>query len=457
MEKSTIMRKPTKTISGVAPLAVMLPPRKCKHGACLYCPTLNAPQSYTPQSPAVLRAASLDYDAVKQVKTRLKSFEYMKHPVDKIELIIMGGTFLQYPVIFQERFILDCYNALNGKKVKTLEQAKKINEKAKHRCVALCIETRPDVCSDEDVKKMLKWGCTRVEIGVQMPDDKIYDLTNRGHHTFDVVEATERLKRAGFKVGYHIMPGLPGSSIKKDLKMFKKIFSDKMFKPDQIKIYPCQVLKGSGLEEWYYQGKYVPYTKEEILDLLIKMLKLIPEYCRAMRIMREIPPSFLVAGTTKIDLRKDIEDYIRKKKIKIKEIRFREIGFAIRDNRDIRSKIRIKKIKYKASNGKEIFLEAVNSDNILFGLLRLRLEKNKEMPATVRELHVYGPALKLGEEGEMSQHKGLGKELLIEAEKTAKKKKYSKIRIISGVGVREYYQKAGYKIDNKGVYMEKDL
>jgi len=446
-------RKPTKTISGVAPLAVMLPPRKCNHGTCLYCPTLNAPQSYTPKSPAVLRASALDYDAYKQVRARLKSFQVMKHPVDKIELIIMGGTFLDYPEEFQEKFILDCYNALNGKKSKTIEEAKKINEKCRHRCVALCIETRPDVCGGGHIKKMLGWGATRVELGVQIPDDKIYNLVNRGHTIKDVVDATKRLRKAGFKIGYHIMPGLPGSSLKKDLKMFRKLFSDKRFKPDQVKIYPCQVLKESKLEEWYYQGKYVPYTKEEIFKLLIRIIKMIPEYCRAMRIMREIPPSFLIAGTTKIDLRKDVEEYIRKKKIRIKEIRFREIGFVLRDNREIDKKVKIRKIEYRAGDAKEVFLEAVNKENILFALLRLSLGEE----AIIRELHVYGPALRLGESGTISQHRGLGRELLERAEKIAGDNRYRKIKIISGVGAREYYRKFGYKLDEKMVYMEKYL
>lgn len=449
-----INRKPTRTISGVAPLAVMLPPRKCKHGACVYCPTLNAPQSYTPESPAVLRAAKLDYDAKKQVKTRLEAFESMGHPTDKIELIIMGGTFLQYDRKFQFQFVKECYDALNGKKSRGLDEAKRINETSKHRCVALCIETRPDWCNERQIEDMLEWGTTRVELGVQIVDDKIYKKVNRGHKVKDVVDATRNLKNAGFKIGYHLMPGLPGSNLKKDLKMFKKIFSNSKFKPDQIKIYPCQVLKGSGLEKWYYQGRYKPYTKDEVAKLIIEILKFVPRYCRAMRIMREIPPAFLVAGILNIDLRKDIEEEIRKKGLKIKEIRFREIGFALRDKREIKPGVKIKKMEYSASGAKEIFLEAVNEDDLLFGLLRLRLSKKDVM---VRELHVYGPALELGEEGKVSQHTGLGKELMAMAEKISRDRKKGKIRVISGVGVREYYKAMGYSLDKKKVYMEKNL
>ena len=245
------IRKPTKTLSGITPVAVMLPPRKCEHGCCLYCPSLDVPQSYTPKSPVVLRASALKYSAYEQVKARVKSFEAMNHPTEKIELIIMGGTFLQYPKNFQYKFVKDCYDALNEGKSKTLEEAEKRNEKAKHRCVALCIETRPDECV-KFIPRLREFGCTRVELGVQMHNDEIYKKVKRGHKVEDVVNATRDLKNAGFKVGYHIMPGLPGSNLKKDIVIFKKIFSDSRFKPDQLKLYPCQVLTGADLEKLYW-------------------------------------------------------------------------------------------------------------------------------------------------------------------------------------------------------------
>jgi len=451
-----VQRKPTKTISGVAPLAVMLPPRKCPHGACLYCPSLNAPQSYTPESPAVLRAKQCEYDPIKQVKTRLKQLESMGHPTEKIELIIMGGTFLSYPEDFQEDFVKKCYDALNNKKSKSLDEAKKINETTKHRAIAICIETRPDYCSKDHIKKILRWGATRVELGVQAIDDEIYKKVNRGHKVQDVIDATKRLKEAGFKIGYHIMPGIPGSNPKKDIQMFKKLFSSKDFKPDQIKIYPCQVLKGSGLENVYYGGEYAPYTREKTAEIIIQMFKLTPRYCRVMRVMREIPPQYLVCGIKNIDLRKDVEEEIRKRKMKINEIRFREIGFALRDKRHVDPKIKIKTTKYKASGATEYFIEAINKDNILFGLLRLRLDKKN--PAMVRELHVYGPTLKLSQKaGQEWQHKGLGKMLMAKAEEISKKKGCKKIRVISGIGVREYYRKLGYKVDDENIYVEKIL
>ncbi|MBU2562093.1 MAG: GNAT family N-acetyltransferase, partial [Nanoarchaeota archaeon] len=274
----------------------------------------------------------------------------------------------------------------------------------------------------------------------------------------DVVDATESLKNAGFKVGYHIMPGLPGSSLKKDLKLFKKLFSDEKFKPDQLKIYPCQVMPSSELENLYWKKKYVPYTKLQIQEILVAMLKEIPRYCRVMRIMREIPPQYIVAGTRRIDLRKDIEEKLRKKRIKLKEIRFREIGFALQcvrvQNKKINLNLKLKITKYQASNGKEFFLEIANKNDTLFALLRLRIIGNN---AIVRELHVYGPALKLGERNlRASQHQGLGKWLMSEAEKISKKNKIKKLKIISGVGAREYYRKLGYNLD-KDEYMVKFL
>ncbi len=467
------IRKPTKTISGVTPLAVVIKPMRCKHGRCLYCPSLNVPQSYTPESPAIIRAKELSYNPYNQVKARLEAFRIMRHPTDKIELIIMGGTFLSYPEPYQDKFIKRCYDALNNKESRSLDEAKRINEtlgnqvfpvrqkskrflsETKNRCVALCIETRPDVCSIKDIQRMLKFGCTRVELGVQMINDEIYKKVNRGHTVKDVIEATKRLKNSGFKVGYHIMPGLPGSSIQKDINLFKKLFDDNNYKPDQVKIYPCQVIKGSDLERLYKKREYEPYTDKQLIELLSKLKSIVPEYCRIMRIMREIPPSYLVAGTIKIDLRNILEKEMKEKKMKCRCIRCREIGFALRRNEKIDENLKLETIEYNASHGKEFFLEFVNKDNILFGLCRLRIIRNK---AFIRELHVFGQSLSLGKKpcGEKEiQHKGLGKRLMKEAEKISEKNKCNKIYVISGVGARDYYRRLGYVL--REPYMVKKI
>ncbi len=458
------VRKPTKTISGITPVAVMLPPRKCEHGCCVYCPNLDVPQSYTPKSPVVLRASKVGFDSFKQVKGRINAFKAMNHPTEKIELIIMGGTFLEYSKEFQYKFVKGCYDAMNGKKSKNLEEAKKFNESAKHRCVALCIETRPDKCM-QFIDRMREFGCTRVELGVQIIDDEIYKKVKRGHTVKDVINTTRELKNAGFKVGYHIMPGLPGSNFKKDLKLFKKIFSDERFKPDQLKLYPCQVMPNSELEEWYFNGKYKPYPKEKIQKLLLKMLKNVPRYCRVMRVMREIPPEFMTAGTKRIDLRNEIEKELREKNANLKEIRYREIGFALRHKKkeDINQDLRLKITKYDSSNGREYFLEIVNKNNILFGLLRLRIfGEGDDRSAIIREVHVYGKVLNIGKKSEkeiIAQHKGLGKQLIGKAESIMKEEKIGKLKVISGVGVREYYKKLGYKLESeeKGEYMVKSI
>lgn len=465
------VRKPTKTLAGVTPIAVMCAPRPCSHGVCRYCPVFNVPQSYTPASPPVLRAQRHNYDSYGQIESRLKAFEVMNHPTDKIEIIILGGTFLDYPIEYQYEFIKGIYDALNGKKSLSLEKAKKLNEKAKHRCVALCIETRPDFARNEDIKRALDFGCTRMEIGVQILDDEIYKHINRAHTVQDVVDATKNLRDAGFKIGYHIMPGLPKSNPKKDLELFKLVFKDQKFKPDQLKIYPTTVMQNTGLEKDFKAGRFKPYTLEQTQELLIKMFKIIPEYCRTMRVMRQFAPEHIVAGTTRISLRKDIDEILREKKIQIKEIRFREIGFAQKYQEKIDKKIKINTLEYKASDGKEFFIQAVNKDNVLFGLLRLRIPSNESLnnpvipelknAALIRELHVYGQSINIGEENkELGQHKGLGKELMQKAEKiiekeSKKNKSVKRIAIISGVGVREYYKKIGYYLDK--YYMIKEI
>ena len=242
------VRKPSKTMAGVTPLTVVVEPRKCNHGTCVYCPGgEKVPQSYTDKSPAVMRALMLEFDPLEQVRVRLKAFRVMNHPTDKIELIILGGTFMQYPKEYRDSFIKACYDGLNGVNSKDLEEAKKINESAKHRMIGMCIENRPDNCSENEIGEMLNYGCTRVEIGIQMPDDELYRKTNRGHSVRDVVEASERLKSAGLKLGFHIMPGLPYSNEEKDLKLFKEVFDNPEYRPDQLKIYPCQVIDDSPL------------------------------------------------------------------------------------------------------------------------------------------------------------------------------------------------------------------
>jgi elongator complex protein 3 len=438
------MKKPVRSISGILPVVVVTKPKSCKHN-CIYCPDFDVPKSYTPES--VLIAKALNYDPFKQIIKRLEVLRKMGHEANKIELIIIGGTFLETPRAYQYSFVKRCYDALNGKKAKNLQEAKKKNEKEKNRLVAFCVETRPDVCSKEDILRLLDFGVTRVELGVQAIDDEILKKVRRGHGVKEIVKATELLRDSAFKIGYHFMPGLPGSSIEKDIEMYKRIFSDPNFKPDHIKIYPTQVIKNTELERMYYDGEYEPYTKEELIELIIKLKQMTPKYCRIMRIMREFPRKWIVAGVININLRQEVKKIMEKRGIRCSCIRCREIGF--KDKKVDVKDVEVRIMKYNANKGKEFFIEAI-CDDALLGLIRLRFPHKPFIPilkdkALVRELHVYGRALKVKEREKGVQHRGIGKMLLETAENIAKEK-YDAIAIISGVGVREYYRKFGYRL-----------
>jgi len=451
------IKKPVRSKSGITPLTVVLKPKKCDHGTCIYCPGGDdVPQSYTDKSPAIMRAMALHYDIREQVKARLNSLINMGHPTEKIELIIIGGTFLQYPDKYKYDYVKSCYDVLNNKDSKTLEEAQLLNETAEHRIVAMCIENRPDNCSEDDIREMREFGATRIEIGVQILNDEIYKKTNRGHTVKDVVDATKRLRDSGFKIGYHIMPGMPYSNPELDMQSFDLLFNDSRFKPDQLKLYPCQIVEKSPLANIYKKIGYAPYSNELIKEILTNMLKKIPEYCRVMRMMREIPKEKMKIEAASTSMRGDIQRDLSKDGIK--EIRMREIGFR---GSDVNLETSLKTIEYDASDGREFFLEIVNKDDVLFGLLRLRypssdvfLSELKDC-AIIREVHVYGKALKLAEEGDRAQHKGMGKKLIKEAENMSKKAGYKKLAVISGVGVKKYYEKLGYK--KVGTYMVKEL
>ena len=459
------MKKFTRTISGVTPVAVMTLPMKCP-GECIYCPTYTAiPQSYTPESPAVLRARECDFDARKQVKIRLKALSEMGHPTDKVELIVMGGTFLAYPVDYQHQFIKDCLDALNEAESTTLEEAKRCNETSRHRCTGLCIETRPDWCQQDEVKRMLEFGTTRVELGVQILNDEIYRLVRRGHQVEDVVKATSLLKEYGFKVHYHWMPGLPGSTPEEDLELSRQLFSDTRFKPDGLKLYPTMVVEGTELEKWYRDGRYVPYSTETMINLTAAIKSIVPRYVRISRVLRDIPPKFIVAGC-KDSLRGVVKQRMKQQGTECKCIRCREYGHRALGDWEF-GEPRIVRMDYQASGGKEIFLSFEDENETLFGLLRLRIQ-SKPIPglgqlsngnfALIRELHVYGPEVPLKHQNlAAAQHKGLGKALLREAERIAKAEfQAPQMVILSGVGAKEYYR-SEFGYSQRGDYMVKSL
>jgi len=442
----------------------MTQPMACP-GHCVYCPTYPAtPQSYTPESPAVLRGSQCDYDAAGQVRLRLRAFSEMGHPTDKIELIIMGGTFLATPPEYQYGFIKGCYDALNGVEAATLEEAKRLNETAEYRCTGLCIETRPDWCGPEEIDRMLEFGTTRVELGVQTLDDDVYRLVRRGHGVEEVVRATALLKEYGFKVHYHWMPGLPGSTPEKDLEMSRQLFANPRFRPDGLKLYPTMVVEGTELERWYQQGRYQPYPRETMIDLVADIKSVVPPYVRISRVLRDIPAKFIVAGC-RDSLRGIVRERMEARGTSCRCIRCREYGHRVLSGRET-GEPHLVRTDYEASGGTEVFLSFEDENETLFGLLRLRLQPRPiaragitEGPAAViRELHVYGPEVPLRRQDEAAaQHKGLGKALLREAERIAREEFHvGQMAVLSGVGAREYYRiEAGY--DEKGGYMVRPL
>ncbi len=459
------MKKFARTISGVTPVAVMTLPMKCP-GQCIYCPTYpNAPQSYTPESPAVLRARQCGYDAQKQVRLRLKILSEMGHPTDKVELIVMGGTFLAYPEDYQYQFIKGCFDALNGEESATLEEAKRLNEMASHRCTGLCIETRPDWCQQEQVDRMLEFGTTRVELGVQTLDDEIYRLVRRGHKVEDVVKATKLLREHGLKVHYHWMPGLPGSTPEEDLELSKRLFIDARFRPDGLKLYPTMVVEGTELEKWYQDGRYQPYADDTMTNLVTDIKSMVPKYVRISRVLRDIPSKFIVGGL-RDSLRDVVKQRMKQLAIECRCIRCREYGHRAQAGWEI-GEPRMVRMDYKASGGKEIFLSFEDEKETLFGLLRMRIQskpiarleqETNGNSALIRELHIYGPEVPLKQQNpNAAQHKGLGKALLTEAERIAREEfQAQQVVVLSGTGAKEYYR-SEFGYSSQGDYMVKGL
>ncbi len=461
-----LLKKPTRSISGVSVVAVMTPPSDCPHGKCLYCPQgPEAPQSYTGEEPAALRGRRNKFDGYSQVRNRLNQLKAVGHPTDKIELIIMGGTFPARPFEEQKEFLKSCFEGLSGRKFDTFEKAKEKVQKIEARPIGITFETRPDYAKENEINNILELGGTRVELGVQNPDDEIYEKAERGHTVQDVVESTRLLKDSGFKINYHLMPGLPGSSEKKDLEMFKKIFEDSNFRPDMIKIYPTLVMEGTKLYELWKKGEYKPLTSKRAAELVAEMKKIVPEWVRIMRVQRDIPANLISAGVKKSNLRQLAKKVMKNKGFECSCIRCREVGHKIRKEGSKPENIEIRTEKYEASEGTEFFISAEDFEkDILIGYTRLRLPSEKyfrpeinENTALIRELHVYGSEVLIGDEAQNLeyQHLGYGEKLLKEAEKTALKNGKSEILVLSGLGVREYYEKFGYR--KKGPYMYKKL
>ena len=467
-----LRKRPLRTLSGVAPVAVLVKPYPCP-GHCAYCPSeKNIPQSYLSNEPAVMRALACGFAPALQVQSRLRALTANGHAPEKIELIVIGGTWSVLPEKYQFWFIKECFRGANAglaekksaqqdisrsaRSIKAqLAREQKKNARARHRLIGISVETRPDFINDKELWHLRELGVTRIELGVQAVDDRILRLNRRGHGVDAIAEATVRLRHFGFKITYHIMPGLPGATPARDFFLFQKLFRDQRFQPDQIKFYPTVVTRGSLLYRWWKQGEYRPYSPSVLRRLIINCKKIIPPYVRVLRLIRDIPSESIAAGNKITNLRQILQDQgAICQCIRCREARGRVLAAAppVLDA-----------ISYPAADGQEIFFQYTDKKKkILYGFCRLRLSAAHQRPETdffcnaalVRELHVYGELVPVGGQ-ERIQHAGLGKKLLASAEKAAAAAGCRKIIVIAGVGVRPYYRKLGYRLAR--TYMVKGL
>ena len=513
--KHLLTIKPTRIMSGVNVVAIMTKPMKCPHGKCLMCPGGpkshfgEVPQSYTGKEPATLRAIRNKYDPYLQVFNRLEQYCAMNKLPEKIELIIMGGTFPSYPKKYQDEFIMYSFKAMNDfsklffknnklqvkkflkffelpgkigdpertkniqkkilklkKKAKnvSVEREQKKNEKSKIKVIGLTIETRPDYATLKHAKQMLRLGATRVELGVQTIYNKVLKKIKRGHTIEDSIKATQILKDLGFKINYHMMLGLPSVNAKQDLKSLQTLFDKQEFRPDMLKLYPCMVMKGAKLYDLWTSKKFKPITTKKAIKIITKFKKNIPKFVRIMRVQRDIPTYTIEAGVDKTNLRQMVH---QQTKIECNCIRCREPGRRKLDHNNVKFYI----YEYKASFGKEYFISAEDKVNdCIVGFIRMRFP-SKVLPITtkskssqtniitkhsaiIRELHVYGETAVIGKKGK-TQHRGYGKNLLKIAEQIAKHHNKNKMIIISGIGVRNYYKKLKYRLEQP--YMVKKI
>lgn len=473
--------KTVRTDSGVAPITLLTKPYACP-GKCVYCPTeVRMPKSYVASEPAAARALALKFDPYAQVRRRAEALERNGHEAKKIELIIKGGTWSAYPWTYRKWFIKRCFDAANHlgmkkrKRFGSLAASQAFNEGAEYRVIGLTIETRPDWITPQEIVRLRELGVTRVELGVQALDDDILTLTKRGHSVADTVLATALLKQVGFKTDYHILPGQPGSTPEKDIAMFDQLFTDDRFRPDMIKLYPCVVLPSAELAEWHRQGKFVPLEGEALIEMMVRMQSVIPRYCRVSRLIRDFPSHEISGGNKITNLRELIEQRMRERGIACQCLRCREIGHAGHIDPTVEPQLCIE--TYENAGGIEHFLSFEDPDRkVVYAFLRLRLpnwgyvfsdpkieDRRKQIresfpelegSALIRELHTYGQALALKQDrAHASQHKGLGRRLIEEAETMARRAGYRTISVISGIGVRAYYRSLGYH--SAGTYMQK--
>ena len=454
--------KPTRTISGVAVVAAMTSPEICPHGRCIFCPggmENNSPQAYTGYEPSALRGRMNNYDPFSITFGRLKQLETIGHDTSKVDLIVMGGTFTARTKEYQEYFVKGCFDGMNGFQSGTLEESIQFNETARRRCIGLTVETKPDWFLEKDIKLALSYGTTKVELGVQIINEDVLRINHRGHGIKEIIESTKLSRDAGLKIVYHLMPGMYGADFNADMESFSKIINDGGYKPDMFKIYPTLVVKGTKLYNMWKNGEYKPMETEEAAELIFNFMKDMPPWIRVQRMQRDIPVKFIDAGVMRSDLRNLVDQKLKENSVRSMEIRGREIGFSPGSDHELS----MNRIDYDAGGSGEIFLSVEDQNQNIAGYLRLRhiredsfLDETKNT-GMIRELRVVGNIVPIGSHEEINyQHKGIGKKLVLEAERITREEFHEpEILVISGVGVREYFRKLGY--GRNSYYMGKKL
>ncbi|MBI5829191.1 MAG: tRNA uridine(34) 5-carboxymethylaminomethyl modification radical SAM/GNAT enzyme Elp3 [Chloroflexi bacterium] len=465
-ERETLRRlqmKPTRTISGVTPVTVLTKPYPCP-GKCIFCPTdVRMPKSYLHDEPGAMRAEQHQFDPFAQTAARIETFESLGHSAAKVELLILGGTWSSYRRDYQEWFIQRCLDAMNGCDSSSLEEAQRWNETAAHRNVGLVVETRPDHVTWDEIRWLRRLGVTKVQMGAQSLDDQVLEINQRGHSVEETRQAVTLLRAAGFKIALHWMPNLLGATPEADRADFRKLWDDEALRPDELKIYPCSLLANAELYLNWQRGEYHPYTEDELTELIVECKRHVPRYCRINRVIRDIPASNVVAGSTRSNLRQDVHRVMRERGLRCNCLRCREVRGTSVDADELRLAVET----YATRVGMEHFVSLVTDEDRVAGFVRLSLPSRRgrgaggegELPeiahaGMIRELHVYGPSLELGDGsvGE-AQHIGLGTRLLAQAERRARAAGYGKLAVIAAIGTREYDRERGFAVE--GLYMTK--
>jgi elongator complex protein 3 len=444
-----IRMKPIRTLSGVTTVTVLTKPYPCP-GKCIFCPTdVRMPKSYLPDEPGARRGVEHNFDPYGQVASRLQSLQAVGHPVDKVELLILGGSWCAYRRDYHEWYIRRCFDALNGVESATLEQAHALNETAASRNVGLVIETRPTDIQPAELRWMRQLGVTKVQMGAQSLDDRILELNQRGHTLAETQRAVALLRAAGFKIVLHWMPNLLGATPASDRVDFSHLWDDLC--PDEIKIYPTQLLANAELIEYWKRGEYTPYTTEELIELIADIKPTIPRYCRVNRVVRDIPSDNVVEGNKRTSLRLDVQEELKRRGTACQCIRCREVRKQSVAAEDLHSE----DLVYRAGGAEEHFLSLVTPGDKLAGFLRLSLPADASpvtglddlnSAAIIREVHVFGQSLGVGTERDgAAQHTGLGTQLLQRAESISIQKGFKHLAVISAVGTRQYYLERGFE------------